>query len=163
MYAGAADRTRLWPWLDYNLRPDQHGRQMREFIIPHVDGVLPAMVFSLCNNNWCTTILVAMPRCNVQGVAGTEEENLSPGANRPEETHRPGETTLPGTATTTKMMTTTMTLRRRRRRRTYSQRTSSGPQWASCSTGPWRRRQMKAPRRSRTTTSHWFSTKPGSD
>lgn len=27
-YTGVVDRTRLWPGLDYNLRPNQHGQMM---------------------------------------------------------------------------------------------------------------------------------------
>lgn len=76
-YVRAVDRTRLWPRLDYNLRPDKHEWLKRELFIPHADAVLPAIVFPLCNNNRRSAILAAMPRCDAQGVMGTEED-LSP-------------------------------------------------------------------------------------
>lgn len=82
-YTGAADKTRLWPGLDYNLTPDQHGRLMRELFVPHTVGVLPPTVFPLCNNNRCASILAVMPKCDAQGVLSTEGEHPSPGDGSP--------------------------------------------------------------------------------
>lgn len=69
--------------MDYNLKPDQHRWLMRELFVPHTVGVLPTMVFPLCNNNQCTAILAVMPRCDAQGVVGVEGDNPSPGDGSP--------------------------------------------------------------------------------
>jgi hypothetical protein len=82
-FAGAGDKTRLWPGVDYNLMPDQHGRLMRELFVPTAVGVLPPTVFPLCNNNRRAAILSAMPRCDAQGVRSTDEERPSPGSQSP--------------------------------------------------------------------------------
>ena len=72
-YAGPADKTRLWPGLDHNLRPEVLAYLLREIFIPSVEGVLPATVYPLCNDNQRTAILAAMPRCNALGIVGADE------------------------------------------------------------------------------------------
>lgn len=107
-YAGPVDKTRLWPRLDYNLKPDQHGKLMREIFVPNTDGTLPGTVFPLCNNNnRRDTILVTMPRCDTQGSWAPRRRRHPGIADHLEEAKHLGKETLPGKEkmTTTMMMT----------------------------------------------------------
>jgi len=69
-YNGAADKTRLWPGLDYNLKPDVHKKRMRELFVPDLDCVLPPTVLPLCVNDKRARILAGMPPCDAHGPTG---------------------------------------------------------------------------------------------